>query len=80
MRETCADWIKGAEPRDDPILKGKKDPDDGYNIKVPRRNVGPSSTQVFVTWLPRHLCVAVMNLIVLKISKILIAILVIIVL
>ena len=46
VRETSADWYKGAEPRDDPILRGKKDPDDGYHIKVPRRNVGPSSTQV----------------------------------
>ena len=46
VRETCADWWKGAEPRDDPVLKGKRDPNDGYHIKIPRRNVGPSSTQV----------------------------------
>ena len=46
VRETCADWLRGVEPHDDPALKGKKDPDDGFHIKVPRRNVGPSSTQV----------------------------------
>ena len=47
VRETCADWLRGVEPHDDPALKGKKDPDDGFHIKVPRRNVGPSSTQVY---------------------------------
>ena len=46
VRETCADWLRGVEPQDDPVLKGKKDPDEGFHIKVPRRNVGPSSTQV----------------------------------
>ena len=46
VRETCADWLRGMEPQDDPVLKGKKDPDEGFHIKVPRRNVGPSSTQV----------------------------------
>lgn len=46
VRDTCADWLRGVEPQDDPVLKGKKDPDDGFFIKVPRRNVGPSSTQV----------------------------------
>lgn len=46
VRETCADWLRGVEPHDDPALKGKKDPDDGFHIKVPRRNVGPSTTQV----------------------------------
>lgn len=30
VRETCADWIRGIEPHDDPALKGKKDdPDKG---------------------------------------------------
>jgi len=46
VRDTCVDWLRGNEPQDDPSLKGKKDPDDGFMIKVPRRNVGPSTTQV----------------------------------
>ncbi|CAH1778161.1 unnamed protein product [Owenia fusiformis] len=48
VRETCADWLRGVEPHDDPALKGKKDPEEGYHIKVPRRNVGPSSTQLYM--------------------------------
>lgn len=40
VRETCADWQRGVEPLQDPALKGKKDPDNGFGIKVPRRNVG----------------------------------------
>jgi len=44
VRETCADWLRGIEPQDDPALRGKKD--DDFHMKVPRRNVGPSSTQV----------------------------------
>lgn len=40
VRETCADWQRGVEPLADPALKGKKDPDNGFGIKVPRRNVG----------------------------------------
>ena len=48
MRECCADWIRGIEPHDDPALKGKRDPDGGYDLKVPRRNVGPSSTQLYM--------------------------------
>ena len=46
VRETCADWFQGFEPRNDPALKGEKDPKTGFHIDVPRRNVGPSSTQV----------------------------------
>jgi len=45
VRETCADWLRGIEPQDDPALRGKKD-DENFHMKVPRRNVGPSSTQV----------------------------------
>jgi len=48
VRETCADWLRGIEPQDDPALRGKKD-DDSFHMKVPRRNVGPSSTQVVHT-------------------------------
>lgn len=40
VRETCADWQRGVEPQADPAMKGKKDPDNGFGIKVPRRNVG----------------------------------------
>lgn len=39
VRETCADWHKDVSASDDPVLKGKKD-NDGFDIKVPRRNVG----------------------------------------
>lgn len=46
VRNTCVDWLRGVEPHEDPAMKGKKDPDEGYFIKVPRRNVGPSTTQV----------------------------------
>ncbi|XP_076048811.1 cytoplasmic FMR1-interacting protein Sra-1 isoform X2 [Oratosquilla oratoria] len=48
VRETSADWLRGVEPPDDPALKGKKDPDNGFEIKVLRRNVGPSSTQLYM--------------------------------
>lgn len=49
VRETCADWLRGVEPLADPALKGKKDPDNlSFQIKVPRRNVGPSSTQLYM--------------------------------
>uniref|UniRef100_A0A1B0CHB8 Putative cytoplasmic fmr1-interacting protein n=1 Tax=Lutzomyia longipalpis TaxID=7200 RepID=A0A1B0CHB8_LUTLO len=39
---------KGSESLDDPALKGKKDPDGGFKIAVPRLNVGPSSTQLYM--------------------------------
>lgn len=45
VRETCADWIQGIEPHDDPATKGKKDPENGYDIRVPRRNVGKNDWQ-----------------------------------
>ncbi|XP_037086734.1 cytoplasmic FMR1-interacting protein-like isoform X2 [Pollicipes pollicipes] len=48
IRETCADWQHGVQPQDDPMLRGKKDPDSGFSIKVPRRRVGPSSTQLYM--------------------------------
>lgn len=48
VRETCADYPRGVEPQADPALKGKKDPDSGYGIKVPRRNVGKKSCQIFL--------------------------------
>ncbi|XP_039954773.1 cytoplasmic FMR1-interacting protein [Bactrocera neohumeralis] len=48
VRETAADWQKGHEPSDDPAAKGKKDPDGGFRVQVPRLNVGPSSTQLYM--------------------------------
>lgn len=42
VRETCADYPRGVEPQADPALKGKKDSDNGFSPKVPRRNVGKS--------------------------------------
>ena len=52
VRNTCVDWLRGVEPSEDPAMRGKKDPDEGFQIKVPRRNVGPSTTQVPSP--PRH--------------------------
>lgn len=47
LRSTCADWLNGLEPADDPALKGKKDPK--FVVKpVPNRTVGPGSTQLFM--------------------------------
>ncbi|CAG0889224.1 unnamed protein product [Darwinula stevensoni] len=48
VKETCADWINGIEAADDPALKGKKDPEGGFEIRFPRRTVGPSSTQLYM--------------------------------
>lgn len=50
VRESCADWHRGVEPFSDPALKGKKDSESSNfgGIKVPRRNVGPSSTQLYM--------------------------------
>lgn len=48
VRETCGDWARGCEPQQDPALKGKKDGEASFTIKVPRRNVGPSSTQLYM--------------------------------
>ena len=46
IRETGGDWADGQHGRGDPILKGEKDPKAGPNIKIPDRDIGPSSTQV----------------------------------
>ena len=56
VRDTCVDWLRGTEPADDPAQRGRKDPDEGFFIKVPRRNVGPSSTQVRRQNASYHLC------------------------
>ena len=47
IRATCADWKQGTPPPNDPCLRGEKDPKGGFQPDVPRRTVGPSSTQVF---------------------------------
>uniref|UniRef100_A0A665VIT9 Cytoplasmic FMR1-interacting protein n=1 Tax=Echeneis naucrates TaxID=173247 RepID=A0A665VIT9_ECHNA len=54
IRKTVCDWETGREPHNDPALRGDKDPKGGFDIKVPRRAVGPSSTQVLPS-----LCAAV---------------------
>uniref|UniRef100_UPI00358DFFAE cytoplasmic FMR1-interacting protein 2-like n=1 Tax=Myxine glutinosa TaxID=7769 RepID=UPI00358DFFAE len=46
IRKTCCDWE--TEPTNDPCLRGEKDPKGGFEIKVPRRTVGPSSTQLYM--------------------------------
>ena len=48
VRDTCVDWYKGKEPNDDPALKGKKDPENGFRIDRPPRFIGPSSTQLYM--------------------------------
>ncbi|KAK7103491.1 cytoplasmic FMR1-interacting protein 1 homolog [Littorina saxatilis] len=48
VRDTCADWYRGTEPQGDPAMQGKKDPDGGFPIKLPRRNADPSSTQLYM--------------------------------
>uniref|UniRef100_A0A8C5M0J2 Cytoplasmic FMR1-interacting protein n=1 Tax=Leptobrachium leishanense TaxID=445787 RepID=A0A8C5M0J2_9ANUR len=48
IRKTVCDWDEGREPVNDPALKGEKDPKTGFEIKVPRRAVGPSSTQLYM--------------------------------
>ncbi|OXB73926.1 UNVERIFIED_CONTAM: hypothetical protein H355_008221 [Colinus virginianus] len=47
IRKTICDWEGGREPPNDPCLRGEKDPKGGFDIKVPRRAVGPSSTQLW---------------------------------
>lgn len=46
VRDSCIDWKDGVEPESDPAIKGKKDPDTGFPISVPRKCVAPSATQV----------------------------------
>ncbi|XP_070541598.1 cytoplasmic FMR1-interacting protein 2-like [Ptychodera flava] len=49
IRDTSADWLEGSEPQNDPALKGEKDPKTGYKIERKDRNVGTSSTQLYMT-------------------------------
>lgn len=46
VRDSCVDWMDGMEPEADPAIKGKKDPESGFPIRVPRKGVSPSATQV----------------------------------
>ncbi|KAF3838074.1 hypothetical protein F7725_009842 [Dissostichus mawsoni] len=48
IRKTVCDWDGAREPPNDPCLRGEKDPKGGFDIKVPRRAVGPSSTQLYM--------------------------------
>uniref|UniRef100_A0A672L923 Cytoplasmic FMR1-interacting protein 1 homolog n=1 Tax=Sinocyclocheilus grahami TaxID=75366 RepID=A0A672L923_SINGR len=48
IRKTICDWETGREPHNDPALRGEKDPKGGFDIKVPRRAVGPSTTQLYM--------------------------------
>ncbi|KAG7241792.1 hypothetical protein INR49_024762, partial [Caranx melampygus] len=48
IRKTVCDWEGAREPPNDPCLRGEKDPKGGFDIKVPRRAVGPSSTQLYM--------------------------------
>ena len=47
IRNTCGDWPRNFAPEDDPAMKGRKDTED-VKIRVPRRNCGPSSTQLYM--------------------------------
>ena len=47
IRDTGSDFASDIKKkRDDPILRGEKDSKTGYQITLPDRDVGPSSTQV----------------------------------
>jgi len=46
LRTVCVDWLNNEEPRDDPAMRGEKDPKTGYRVDLPHRKVGVSSTQV----------------------------------
>ncbi|CAB3257865.1 unnamed protein product [Arctia plantaginis] len=54
VRETCGDWARGCEPQQDPALRGKKDGEASFTIKVPRRNVGTSYTRWICTTTRRN--------------------------
>ena len=58
IRKTVCDWEGGREPFNDPALRGEKDPKSGFDVKVPRRAVGPSSTQVTLSLYNSGMCVS----------------------
>eukprot|EP00051_Salpingoeca_urceolata_P004991 m.69469 g.69469 ORF g.69469 m.69469 type:complete len:1254 (+) comp13989_c0_seq2:242-4003(+) len=47
IRNTCADWAAGVEPKDDPAMKGDKDPK-FMAPDVKQRQCGPGSTQLYM--------------------------------
>ena len=51
IRETGMDVADNIRGKDDPVLRGEKDPKQGYHIDIPNRPVGPSSTQVRLSML-----------------------------
>ena len=47
IRDTGSDFASDIKKKhNDPILKGEKDSKTGYQVTLPDRDVGPSSTQV----------------------------------
>ena len=46
IRETAIDLSKNSAP--DPVLKGEKDPKQGFHIDISSRPVGPSMTQLYM--------------------------------
>ncbi|KAI8431314.1 hypothetical protein MSG28_015859 [Choristoneura fumiferana] len=50
VRETCGDWARGCEPQQDPALRGKKDAEASFTIKVPRRNVALAVSMLNHGW------------------------------
>ncbi|XP_046852032.1 cytoplasmic FMR1-interacting protein 2-like isoform X2 [Xenia sp. Carnegie-2017] len=49
IRDTGSDFNFDVKKKDDdPILKGEKDSKSGYQVTIPDRNVGPSSTQLYM--------------------------------
>ncbi|XP_066917897.1 cytoplasmic FMR1-interacting protein 2-like isoform X2 [Clytia hemisphaerica] len=46
VRDTAIDLSKNA--KEDPALRGEKDPKSGFHIDIPNRPVGPSTTQLYM--------------------------------
>ena len=48
IRDTGSDFASDIKKkREDPILRGEKDSKTGFQVTLPDRDVGPSSTQVW---------------------------------
>lgn len=48
MRHTCADWLNGKEPIDDPALMGEKDGGKYIPQAIPSRSAAPGITQLYM--------------------------------
>ena len=64
VREVCTDLAPGVDPAVDPLLsKLKKDVDTGFKLNTARKQVVPSSSQVFPElcnlWSLRHVCMLI---------------------